>query len=97
MALCYNNIGQVFCNQGRHDEAVDMHYRSLAIRLKAHDPEHPDVAQSYHNLGLDHHHKKEENKAREMFEKALVIRVSKLGVDHPDTKCTREWMEKVQI
>ena len=47
MAQTYNSMGEVFCAQGRHAEALEYYYeRSLAITHEVLGERHPDIAQT---------------------------------------------------
>ncbi len=50
MAASLNNLALLYEAQGRYGDAEPLYKRALAIREKALGPEHPDVAQSLHNL-----------------------------------------------
>ena len=45
-----NNLARLYRNQGNHVAAERLFKRLLAIREKALEPEHPDVATSLNNL-----------------------------------------------
>ena len=50
MAVTNNNMAIVFHAQGDYDQALEHHRKSLAIKLKALGPEHPDVGNTYNNM-----------------------------------------------
>jgi len=45
-------MGEVFCAQGRHAEALEYYERSLAITREVLGERHPDIAQTYNNWPL---------------------------------------------
>src|SRR5712671_6523173 len=61
-------------NQGRHADAEPLYKRALAIREKALGPDHRDVAQSLHNLGLLYGSQRRYADAEQVYQRALTIR-----------------------
>ena len=43
-------MGLILAQQEKHDEAMDMYKRALAIKIKAYGPEHADVGQVWQSL-----------------------------------------------
>ena len=97
-ASSYYNIGLVHSNKGEYDKALEFLHKALAIDLKHHGKDHPDVATTYVNIGSTHYlkafhgkvrdKKAEYDKALEFYHKALVINLVKLGKDHPSVGLT---------
>ena len=56
----------------------------MDIRLGVFGPEHPDVANSYNNLGSVYYSQGDYAKAVDFFNKALDIRLGVFGPEHPD-------------
>jgi len=50
VARSYNNLGNVFGDEGDLKKAKEYHERALAIRQQTLGPQHPDVATSYNYL-----------------------------------------------
>jgi hypothetical protein len=48
--MSLNNLAVLYNAQGRYAQAEPLFKRSLAIRVKALGPDHPDVATSQNNL-----------------------------------------------
>jgi tetratricopeptide (TPR) repeat protein len=71
--------------QGNYKEALEMHKKSLAIRLKTFGEYHPDTAACYNNIGQVHQKQGNYKEALEMHKKSLAIRLKTLGENHPDT------------
>ena len=72
--------------QGLYDQALEL-YNSVMetkVRLVGHD--HPDVAQSYCNMGYVYRSLGKAEEAREMFTKTYSIFLKVLGPDHPHTQ-----------
>ena len=65
--------------------------KALEIRLRVFGHEHPDVATSYHNIGVVYDKKGDLENARVQHQKALEIRLRVFGRDHPLTK----WSERL--
>jgi tetratricopeptide (TPR) repeat protein len=49
-AATLDNLGQLYQDQGRYEEAEPLYRRSLAIKEKALPPDHPDTATTLNNL-----------------------------------------------
>ena len=52
--------------------------------LKQLGADHPDVADSFNNIGMQYYKRREYDMALEFLQKALVIRLKRLGPDHPN-------------
>ena len=50
IATIYNNIGDIYSDQGKYDDAIGMHEISLKIRLSAFGDNHPSIADNGRNL-----------------------------------------------
>ncbi len=57
--------------------------RSLAIREKVLEPDHPDVAQSLNNMAVLYHDQGAYGEAEPVIKRALAIREKVLGPGHP--------------
>jgi len=68
---------------GNFDKALEYYEKSLANRLKTLGGDHPDVANSYNNIGSIWSDKDEYNKALEYYEKCLAIELKTLGSEDP--------------
>ena len=64
---------------------VSHHERALAIREQALGPDHPDTAQSLHNLAALLNATGDYTKALPLYMQSLAIWEQTLGPDHPDT------------
>ena len=51
VAASYNNNGLVYDRQGKYEEALEYHQKSLDIEIRVFGSDHPDVAKSYNNIG----------------------------------------------
>jgi tetratricopeptide (TPR) repeat protein len=71
----------VHYSKGEYDKALENFQKSLGILLKLLPKDHPDVAQSYNNIGAVHERKAEYDKALEYYQKALAIRHKHLPED----------------
>jgi tetratricopeptide (TPR) repeat protein len=79
-----NQAGFYLCERGRYTDAKPLYERALAIREKALDPEHPDVATSLNNLAGLYYNQGQYAKAEPLYQRALAIREKALGPEHPD-------------
>src|SRR6266508_1201029 len=69
---------------GKYDASRPAAERALELREKALGPDHPDVAQSLHNLAIIHRLKGDYAKAEPLFQRALDIKEKALGPESPD-------------
>ena len=65
--------------------ALQSYQQSLNIRLKIHGDEHPDTANSYHNIGEIQYKMKDYVSALQSHQQSLNIRLKLHGDEHPDT------------
>ena len=81
-AQCLNNTAEIYFKKRDVEPARALHEQALKIRLDYFGENHPDVADSYNNLG----NCALPNLARaiELHQKALKIRQAVLPPDHPD-------------
>ena len=84
-AVSYNNIGEVYNEQGDYDKALEYHQKALLIREKVLGTEYPETATSYNNIGVVYRKQGKYDKAWECHRKAMDIREKVLGIEHPDT------------
>ena len=66
------------------DEALRYYKKSVTIKLNTLGENHPDVADSYNNIGNVYRGKGELDKALEYYNKSLTIKLNTLGENHPD-------------
>ena len=73
-------MGVDYSGLGQHNQAKECDEKALSSRKKIYGEEHPDVADSYHNLGVDYSGFGQHNQAKECHEKApLSIRKKIVG------------------
>jgi Tfp pilus assembly protein PilF len=82
----YNNIGNVYDSQGKHDEALVEYQKSLDIKIQVVGHVHPDVAITKQNIGLCFISTNRKQEAKEMFKQAADIRRQVFGPAHALTK-----------
>ncbi|HRI28663.1 MAG TPA: tetratricopeptide repeat protein [Chitinophagales bacterium] len=70
---------------GNYDEAMSKAEYALQICLAKFGEQHPDTANSYHNLGLCFYSKGEYEQAIHYYQLSLHIRLATLGEQHPET------------
>jgi len=61
----YNNLGILYSDDGRSQEAFDMYEKAIQIK--------PDYAKAYNNLGVWYYDSGNHLKAKEMYEKSISI------------------------
>ena len=84
VALCYNNIGLVYDEQGDYSSALEYHQKVLSMQQDFFGEQHPNVASSYNNIGQFYYNNGNYRKAMEYYEKSLKIKLTVLGEQHPD-------------
>ena len=85
-AMCYNNLGLLYSDQGEYKTGRVMYKKALDIYLKYYEEAaHPHVAGNYNNLGANYTRTGELELAEEMYLKALKQRKEIYGNNpHPD-------------
>ena len=76
----------MYDNRGNYPKALEYYHKALAIREKVLGKEHPDIAQSYFNIGCVLFKKGDIAEAEKYIQKAVDIAQKALGKDHPWTK-----------
>ena len=69
----YNNLGQVYLNNGKLKQAKERFEKALMIIKTKFGDDHPAVANGYANLRSVYYLMKKYNLAKEHHEKALMI------------------------
>jgi CHAT domain-containing protein/tetratricopeptide (TPR) repeat protein len=70
------------------ERALERRREVLAIRRKSLPNDHPDIAESQHNVGLAQWYLGENSEAKSSYQEALAIRRKVLPKDHPDSAQT---------
>lgn len=81
LANSYNRLGKVYYYYGDNSKALEYYFKALEIRKRILGEKHPDVAESYSNIGLAY----KDRNTLDYYFKALRIRELVLGDRHPDT------------
>jgi len=84
IAILLSAIGEVLGKKAHYEEALENHKQALAIRKRVYGKEHPDVAQSYHNIGVIFRFQAKYEQAMEHLYKSLAIRKQLYGKGHSD-------------
>jgi tetratricopeptide (TPR) repeat protein len=71
----------LYAGQGKYGEAEGLFQRALAIREKALGRDHPDVAQTLHNLALVYRSQGRHGEAEGLRQRVLAIKEKALGRD----------------
>jgi len=77
------------------ERALALSEQAHAIRLAALDPDHPELATSWSNLGGIKQSLGKNAEARADLDKALAIKTRVLGADHPSTGVTHVTLSQV--
>lgn len=78
-----DNLSGALFQLGRSKEGFAMRKKALAIRQKTLQPNHPDIADSWNNLGVQYVLEKRRAEGRDAYEKALTIYRKAYGNEHP--------------
>jgi CHAT domain-containing protein len=81
-ALKLQKESQRLFRAGKYDESLPAVERALELREKALGPDHPDVANSLHNLAIIYRLKGDYAKAEPLFQRTLDIWEKALGPEH---------------
>ena len=84
VATAANNLGLLYHDQGRLQEAQSLYTRALAIWEQHVGPEHEDVAAALNNLAEIAHAEGDWARAEPLYERVLAIERKVLGAAHPD-------------
>jgi tetratricopeptide (TPR) repeat protein len=80
----------VLCGkQGRHDEAERLFQRALAIRTSVGKSQHPEIAETLHELAVCWEGQNRLQEAFELYQRAYTMREYMQGAEHPHTSETR--------
>ena len=77
------SLAQIHHAKGEYGEALPLFERDLAIREKAHDQDHPEIAAARNNLGEAYRYLGQYDKAIECYQLALASDLKTYGEDHP--------------
>ena len=80
-----NNLALVLNQQGKYEEAEEMHRQALALRETVLGKEHPNTLRSMNNLALVLESQGKYEEAEEIYRQALALKETVLGKEHPDT------------
>ena len=95
VAKSYPNIGNVYDSQGKYEEAMEMHKKSLDIKTRIYGGDnHPDVAVSYQNLAAVYQRQGNHVQTKEMVTKTYHIFLKKLEPDHPQTQGLKPFVDE---
>ena len=81
--------------QEKYVEAEPLARRALAIRERQLGGNHPDTANSLHNLASLYSEQGRDGEADPLFKRALVICTQTLGETHPNTQVVRRRYESL--
>ena len=79
------NLGLLYSDQGKLEQAEQMYERALRGEEKAVGPEHTSTLNTVNNLGLLYLKQGKTKEARNMFQRTVLGRKKILGEEHPDT------------
>ena len=81
----FTALGRFWQGQGAYAQAAPWYEQSLAVARARLGEDHPDTAQSLHNLAALYEDQGHYGKAEPLYKQALGIKRRVLGEDHPDT------------
>ena len=86
----------MYGEQGKLDLALEYYANALEIKIAALGEKHPDVGDTYKNMGILHENNGEYSKALSCYEKVYSIRLESLGEDHSKTNEIVEWIAEMK-
>ena len=84
-----SNLAEIHNTKGRHDEALSLLEKVLAIREETDEQDHPKVAEARNNLGLVYKALGQYDKAIALFQLAQDSNLKTYGEDHPSVAAVR--------
>jgi tetratricopeptide (TPR) repeat protein len=81
----FHGLGNLYSDQGKLTEAVEMYQRALEGKEKALGPDHTSTLMTVNNLGTLFSDQGKLKEAEEMYQRALVGYEKALGPDHTST------------
>ena len=85
VASSFNNIARIYEQQGKYEEALEMHAKSIEIKTRVHGSgDHLNVADSWMNIGKVCQIQGKYGEALESHTRSLDIKLKLLGSDDPD-------------
>ncbi|ETO07141.1 hypothetical protein RFI_30251, partial [Reticulomyxa filosa] len=84
LAKSYDVLGLILEKKGTNEEAIQYFEKSLKIKLKKLNNNHPCISWSFHYLASAFKNKNELSQSIKHGEKALKLRLRKLDCNHPD-------------
>ncbi len=79
VAESFNNMDNIYQEQGKEEEALEMYTKSLEIRTRIFGDSHPSAAATYTNLAAFYQEQGNQIQANEMASKAHHINLNVLG------------------
>jgi tetratricopeptide (TPR) repeat protein len=80
----------VYLYQEDYEQAESFLYQALTLQSKMLTADHPDTAETLHNLGTLYYQQKRNSEALPLFEQALAIRRQRKEEEHPHTQAILE-------
>jgi serine/threonine-protein kinase len=82
VVVTQNNLASLLLFRGAFEDAEELYRQGLAIRLRLHGPDSPEVASSLFNLGALAFVRCDLRRAEELLRRALALRLHSLGAEH---------------
>ncbi len=95
-AVIYERLEIAKYCQGEYKETVEFYEKSLLIRQERLPPNHPDLANSYNNIGLGYARIGDYPNALSFFERAVDIGQQSLPSHHPHLQLYRKNIDIVK-
>ena len=90
VGIAYNNLANALSDlPERYADAEKDYLKALDIMSQTYGLAHPEVANTYHNLGALYLKMREWQKAADASKRALDLRMATIGPDHPNTASSR--------
>ena len=86
----------MYNKMGEYTKALSSHEKALEIKQQSLPPNHPDLAQSYNNIGAVYDNMGEYSKAHSFYERAVENGQQSLPSNHPELQKWRRNLENVK-
>jgi len=81
---CLLDLGELYMDQGRYDDAMVLLQQSLTIRKASYGSEHSDLADCLIDIAYIQAQQNNQDEAEITYQKALSIKKKTVGTEHPD-------------
>ncbi|KAG8464528.1 hypothetical protein KFE25_009896 [Diacronema lutheri] len=93
VACSMGDLANVYCDEGRFDEAIELYQKAYKVHNDAYGPDHVDTAGDLASLGLVYSVQGKHKQALPLLKEAYAIMEKHLEDDHPNLVQVKTFME----